>query len=627
MKPRETDLPVPELFREQFRESCREQLREPFRENFRAPLAPASHLGMHPNSPPNTTALPPLTHLFDSALARLLALPAHPAHSQRTFNSLAPSLGQGFSPPRLAVAFSGGTDSLALLALTADWAQRKHAPPPLALVVNHSLTADSAHRATQAQELARALGVAAKILSSTDSTDSIKPKAEPAHGEAVLRHHRYALLESACRQEGLLFLLLAHQQDDLLETYRLRVARGSSPFGLAGISAVRDLAELRLLRPLLATPRTALEDHLVQTGLQAVEDPTNAALVPNPRSTKGTSGTTNTKNTNRNQRVQLRINLARLPAYERKRILNHELKAVHCAAQVRAQREQQAADLGRHLAKLSPYGFATLENVSALTSAQADIRVLVLRALFQAIGGTAPTPEALRPLATLLAASAQGDSEENNGEENKGEETKGEKVEKGGKTRKNKTSRGNKMGSEEKPTPSMPTCLAGCRLILPVRQNAPFLVVRESARLAPARAQAGYQVWDKRFAITLPHSNPYTQIAPYTGTAKAVRQLVRQQKNADLYPTAALPAVVLNSLPVFLKADDSPSDPQLLVQTLLMLTENLELKENLELTKNLELTENSKDKKSATTRQIRFLPSPPPFSAPFVPFFVCRFLP
>ena len=625
MKRRETDLPVPEHFREQFREPCRE--------NFRVPLALASHLGMHPNSLPNTTALPPLTHLFDSALARLLALPAHPAHSQRTLNSLAPSLGQGFSPPRLAVAFSGGTDSLALLALTADWAQRKHAPPPLALVVNHSLTADSAHRATQAQELAHALGVAAKILSSTDSTDSIKPKAEPAygeaalhkHGEAVLRRHRYALLESACRQEGLLFLLLAHQQDDLLETYRLRVARGSSPFGLAGISVVRDLAELRLLRPLLATPRTALEDHLVQTGLQAVEDPTNAALVPNPRSTKGTSGTKNTKNTNRNQRVQLRINLARLPAYERKRILNHELKAVHCAAQVRAQREQQAADLGRHLAKLSPYGFATLENVSALTSAQVDIRVLVLRALFQAIGGTAPTPEALRPLATLLAASAQGDSEENKGEENKGEEnkgeenkgeeTKGEKVEKGGKTEKNKTGRGNKMGSEEKPTPSTPTCLAGCRLILPVKQNAPFLVVRESARLAPAPAQAGYQVWDKRFAITLPHSNPYTQIAPYTGTAKAVRQLVRQQKNTDLYPTAALPAVVLNSLPVLLKADDSPSDPQLLVQTLLMLTENLEL------------TKNSKDKKSTTTRQIRFLPSPPPFSAPFVPFFVCRFLP
>ena len=334
----------------------------------------------------------------------------------------------------------------------------------------------------------------AKVLSSTDSTDSIKPKAEPAYGEAVLRHHRYALLESACRQEGLLFLLLAHQQDDLLETYRLRVARGSSPFGLAGISAVRDLAELRLLRPLLATPRTALEDHLVQTGLQAVEDPTNAALVPNPRNTKGTSETKNTKNTNRNQRVQLRINLARLPAYERKRVLNHELKAVHCAAQVRAQREQQAADLGRHLAKLSPYGFATLENVSALTSAQADIRVLVLRALFQAIGGTAPTPEALRPLATLLAASAQGDSEENKGEENKGEEnkgeenkgeeTKGEKVEKGGKTEKNKTGRGNKAGRGEKPAPSMPTCLAGCRLILPVRQNAPFLVVRESARLA-----------------------------------------------------------------------------------------------------------------------------------------------
>ena len=145
-------MPVPELFREQFREPCREQLREPFRENFRVPLALASHLGMHPNSPPNTTALPPLTHFFDSALARLLALPAHPAHSQRTLNSLAPSLGQGFSPPRLAVAFSGGTDSLALLALTADWAQRKHAPPPLALVVNHSLTADSAHRATQAQE-------------------------------------------------------------------------------------------------------------------------------------------------------------------------------------------------------------------------------------------------------------------------------------------------------------------------------------------------------------------------------------------------------------------------------------------------------------------------------------------
>ncbi|MEM6490443.1 MAG: ATP-binding protein, partial [Pseudomonadota bacterium] len=69
-----------------------------------------------------------------------------------------------FEPePRLAVACSGGPDSVALLRLAADWARARGADA-LALIVDHGLRAESADEATQAAALATRCGCRSDVL-------------------------------------------------------------------------------------------------------------------------------------------------------------------------------------------------------------------------------------------------------------------------------------------------------------------------------------------------------------------------------------------------------------------------------------------------------------------------------
>jgi tRNA(Ile)-lysidine synthase len=74
-----------------------------------------------------------------------------------------------------------------------------------------------------------------------------------------------------------LHLLLGHHRDDQAETVILRTARASGPDGLAGMAPVREIAGLRLLRPLLAVPKERLRATLRAAGQPWIEDPSNRA--------------------------------------------------------------------------------------------------------------------------------------------------------------------------------------------------------------------------------------------------------------------------------------------------------------------------------------------------------------
>ncbi len=102
--------------------------------------------------------------------------------------------------------------------------------------------------------------------------------ARPVAGiQAAARHARYRLLGDWCRAAGVLHLLTAHHQGDQAETVALRQARASGPDGQAAMAAVRELAGLRLLRPLLAMPKAALLAMLEAEGQPWLDDPSNRA--------------------------------------------------------------------------------------------------------------------------------------------------------------------------------------------------------------------------------------------------------------------------------------------------------------------------------------------------------------
>src|SRR5262249_57707902 len=86
-----------------------------------------------------------------------------------------------------------------------------------------------------------------------------RPAAMRGGMQAAARAARYDLLADWCRRHGVLHLALAHQQDDQAETLLLRLARGSGLDGLAGMAPITERAGLRLIRPMLATPRVRLQ--------------------------------------------------------------------------------------------------------------------------------------------------------------------------------------------------------------------------------------------------------------------------------------------------------------------------------------------------------------------------------
>lgn len=184
------------------------------------------------------------------------------------------------SPRPLAVACSGGRDSIALLHATwraartlADATGQPH--PVHALHVHHGLSrhADDwlAHCAEQCarwREQGADLQFHARHLHlSPAAGDSL---------EALARAGRYAALAEMARASGCDTVLLAHHREDQAETFLLQALRGGGAAGLASMPAAVWRDGLCWRRPWLRHPRSAIEAYVAQHGLRHVEDDSNA---------------------------------------------------------------------------------------------------------------------------------------------------------------------------------------------------------------------------------------------------------------------------------------------------------------------------------------------------------------
>ena len=168
----------------------------------------------------------------------------------------------------LLVAVSGGPDSVALLALLAEWARAPGRPKLHAATVDHGLRPESAAEAAAVSALCERLGVGHATLHWEG------PK--PGSGvQAEARRARYALLAQEARRLGGATLVTAHTLDDQAETMLMRLARGSGPSGLAGMRARVEKEGVTLARPLLAVPKARLVATAEARGLPFIRDPSN----------------------------------------------------------------------------------------------------------------------------------------------------------------------------------------------------------------------------------------------------------------------------------------------------------------------------------------------------------------
>jgi tRNA(Ile)-lysidine synthase len=178
------------------------------------------------------------------------------------------------APQGLAVACSGGPDSLALLHACL------RAAKPLGLLVHalhvqHGLMPQAQDWLNHLQALCDRWARAGWPVKFDARTLSGKPgKGESI--EAWARRERYAAVTQMAHAAGLRYVLLAHHARDQAETFLLQALRGAGPAGLSAMPVVRHRDGLIWLRPWLKQPPRAIDAYVRRHRLQPVLDPSNS---------------------------------------------------------------------------------------------------------------------------------------------------------------------------------------------------------------------------------------------------------------------------------------------------------------------------------------------------------------
>jgi tRNA(Ile)-lysidine synthase len=169
----------------------------------------------------------------------------------------------------VAIAFSGGGDSLALLLVADAWA-RAAGRKLVVLTVDHGLQAGSGDWTAACAATAARLGLAFEALAWTGH--------KPATGlSAAARAARHRLLADAARAADAGVILMGHTADDVLEA-RLMRAKGATtpePREWSPSPAWPQGRGVFLLRPLLGLRRSEIRDWLATRGERWIEDPAN----------------------------------------------------------------------------------------------------------------------------------------------------------------------------------------------------------------------------------------------------------------------------------------------------------------------------------------------------------------
>lgn len=180
------------------------------------------------------------------------------------FVGLMAALPIDMAEPKVAVAVSGGPDSMALAYALTQWTTLE----AHILSVDHGLRAEAADEIALVERVAKEWGASFQVL-------KWEHDGAPERLQEEARRARYQLMAEYCQKQEIEHLFLAHHMDDQAETVLFRLAKGSGLDGLSGMRAVQDMDEIRLVRPLLGVSKAALIELCETQGIAYVNDRSN----------------------------------------------------------------------------------------------------------------------------------------------------------------------------------------------------------------------------------------------------------------------------------------------------------------------------------------------------------------
>jgi len=170
-------------------------------------------------------------------------------------------------PQTIAVGVSGGADSL-FAVLKAKEELEPLGYRIVALTVNHGLRKSAQKEADFVHELMSRNGIEHHTLVWAGQ----KPKTGV---EEAARLARYDLLETFCTAHQVRYLMTAHHLFDQVETFFMRLERGSGLDGLCGMREVTPLKSIYVLRPFLKENPNVFKTYLKKKNIAWVEDESN----------------------------------------------------------------------------------------------------------------------------------------------------------------------------------------------------------------------------------------------------------------------------------------------------------------------------------------------------------------
>jgi len=172
--------------------------------------------------------------------------------------------------PSVAVAVSGGPDSMSLLFLVNTFIKYKKGKL-IALIVNHRIRKKSKEEAKYISSYLDNNNINSQILNV--NKDNVNKK---SMNEA--RKNRYNLLTKFCIQNNILHLFIAHHKDDNLETFLNRKISGSDFYGLKSMSEFSLNNKVCIIRPLLNFSKEILLEYNKKNKIEYINDPSNFNL-------------------------------------------------------------------------------------------------------------------------------------------------------------------------------------------------------------------------------------------------------------------------------------------------------------------------------------------------------------
>jgi tRNA(Ile)-lysidine synthase len=173
-----------------------------------------------------------------------------------------------FIKNHIAVAVSGGSDSMALIIACNNYCKKKNIKLS-AITIDHKVRKNSLIEAKKLNILLQEKNIDHHIIeiNSNDIPSS--------NIEANLRKIRYQLLQEFCHKNNINYLFLGHHIGDIAENFLIRLFRGSGLDGLSPIQELIELNNIKIIRPFLNLPKKLLQEYLISQNIIWFEDETN----------------------------------------------------------------------------------------------------------------------------------------------------------------------------------------------------------------------------------------------------------------------------------------------------------------------------------------------------------------